>query len=353
MAARRQASALKGLASCVIVIRDDALFDERDFDGFDRVVRLPIRPLRRKPEAVLFYLPRLLRAARLLARALIEADCTRLQMNDFYLLEGVFARLFGYRGEIFTWVRMDPHRLGRAISGLYLALAKRYSSSIVAVSTFIASRLEPAIQATVLHDPAPELSLVSPPQERRLVFIGNYVRGKGQDLAIRAFARVTEDYPDAELLFYGGDLGLRSNRLYLDGLKELVRRLSLCDRVRFGPFMADSSKALDGAVAALVLSCSESFSLTCLEASASGVAVIATRCGGPEEIIVPGKTGWLIKVGDEQAAVAAMMEALGAPERASEMGRMGAALVRQRFSRESFAASLTSLFHLSLGNIQN
>ena len=49
--------------------------------------------------------------------------------------------------------------------------------------------------------------------------IGNYIEGKGQDRAIEAFHQIALDYPAAELVFHGGDMGLAKNRTYLSRLR--------------------------------------------------------------------------------------------------------------------------------------
>jgi glycosyltransferase involved in cell wall biosynthesis len=50
-----------------------------------------------------------------------------------------------------------------------------------------------------------------------------------------------------------------------------------------------------------VTSLRESFGLTIVEAMVRGVPVVATRCGGPEELIADGETGFLVPVGDTEA----------------------------------------------------
>jgi glycosyltransferase involved in cell wall biosynthesis len=82
----------------------------------------------------------------------------------------------------------------------------------------------------------------------------------------------------------------------------------------------------------LTLSHSESFSFTCQEASAQGVAVIATRCGGPEEIVEDGVTGFLVDIDDDAAIADRMARLLSDPGLAAAMGGRGAALMAARFS---------------------
>ena len=77
-----------------------------------------------------------------------------------------------------------------------------------------------------------------------------------------------------------------------------------------------------------------------------GLAVIATRSGGPAEIIEDGVTGFLIPVGDVDAIAGRMRLLLEDHERAFEMGRRGAALVRERFSPARFLDDMIDILDL-------
>lgn len=346
VAAYRQAVALKDHARFAIIVSDRSPIRADDFPGVT-LLRLPLARVARTAGSLLGYPFGVLRSARRLARLLAELGCTRLQVNDFYLLEGALTRLFGFRGTIVTWVRIDPSRYGGPLASVWLRTADAASRSIVAVSRFMQQRLDEwSTTAEVIYDPCPDLPLAAPPAGKRLVFIGNYSAGKGQDLAIRAFARVASSDAAARLELYGGDLALERNREYRRSLVSLVGELGLERQVLVGDFVADPGEVLDGALAALNLSESESFSLTCQEVSARGVALIATRCGGPEEIVEPGESGWLVPVGDEAAVAAAMRAALADPCQAHRMGRAGAKLVRRRFSPALFRQQIMQLFDL-------
>ena len=103
-------------------------------------------------------------------------------------------------------------------------------------------------------------------------------------------------------------------------------------------------RRIDNAFAALNCSESESFSITCLDGSAAGLPVIATKCGGPEEIVVDGKTGFLVPVGDSKAVAERIAWLIDRPEKAAAMGLAGRARVAERFSPERARAAMSELF---------
>ena len=162
------------------------------------------------------------------------------------------------------------------------------------------------------------------------VFLGNYIEGKGQSEALAAFSRVAKRHPRLQLHFHGSDMGLQKNTAYRRRLEELAISLCLSERVKFYDFASNPSRVFQEALAALNFSVSETFSMTCLEASASGVAVIATRSGGPQEIVVDGVTGFLVPVGDIDAMAVAMDRLAADPQLSRTMGENGQRLVRER-----------------------
>ena len=65
----------------------------------------------------------------------------------------------------------------------------------------------------------------------------------------------------------------------------------------------------------------ESFSLVTHEAMAAGVPVLATDCGGPEEVIVDGVNGQIVPTGDTTALAAALVELARDREQVVRMGQ--------------------------------
>lgn len=353
--ARNEAEQLKGVARVRLVLPSESRIAEDQLEPFEQVLRLPLVNLRRSVRSFVLYMPMLVYCAWRLYRHMRADRAEHLQLNDFYLMQGAMCRLFGYRGRIVSWIRFDPRRFGRVLSGLWLFVASRTSNRIVAVSRFIQG-VVPNIETVLLYDslvhpasPQGVSDVVSDRRTRRLVYVGNYIDGKGQDDAIAAFAAVAEAFPDLVLEFYGGDMGLEKNRVYRKGLEDSVRRLGLERRVRFGGFVDHTAEVLKGAFVGINFSRSESFSMTVLEAADAGLPVIATRSGGPQEIVEDGVTGFLVPVRDIPAMSAAIAALARDTARASAMGEAGRRLARQRFSSEAHLSGLMDIFDLHRG----
>ena len=328
-----------------LVLATSSRVDDVDLSTFTHVVRVPMRQIRRAAIDLTLYAPALVAAAARLRRLLRDDDVV--VINDFYLLHGWLLRRLGFRGRIVTWVRIDPLAFPAPLRRVWIAAARSASDAVVAVSGFIAGRLRAeGIDAHRLYDPvdcSPAPRRTADAATQVIVQIANFTRGKGQDDAIAAFARIAPRFPQARLLLHGGDMGLQRNRDYRVELERQAAAAGVGDRVLFRGFVRDIGAVLAGADLALVLSHRESFSLSCLEAGACGLPVVATRCGGPEEIVEDGETGLLCPVGDVPAIAAAMARLLGDAGAAAAMGARGAALVRQRFSGDAFAAGLRGL----------
>ncbi len=346
VSAREMARVLRNDMDVALVLPNSAVIEEDSLQDFATVYRLPIRSLRRTVRDVLLYLPYLLVASVRLRFLLWRVGADALFLNDFYLIHGALVRLMGYRGTIISWVRIDPAAFGR-IAHVWLWAVGRVSDQVVAVSHHIQRLLYQILSSTVIYDPVTSEFLPEPtPTEcdgHAFAYLGNYIAGKGQDVAIEALAEVVRICPDARLEFHGSDMGLEKNRAYRRSLEQRTVELGLEKSVSFGDFIAAPRSALIGKFCALNLSRSESFSRTVLEASACGLPVIATRCGGPEEIIDDGKTGFLIPVGDSKSCAEAMITLCTTPGLSKCMGAAGRKLVMEKFCPETFRSHLKAL----------
>jgi glycosyltransferase involved in cell wall biosynthesis len=340
VAARREAELLGDRARFVLVVPEAFDAPESEVTAFERVARLPIRPLRRSVPSLLGYGPALIRSGRMLRDLLRESGCERLQVNDFTLAEGWMARRLGYRGRIVTWVRIDPARFGM-VGRFWLAAAQSASDAVVVVSRFIREGVSSG-ETRLVYDPATDAPPVKPAGQR-LLFVGNYTRGKGQDLAIRAFHALASDFPQASLALHGATFGLEKNERYRRELVDLAASGRGAAQISVGDYVDNLPALYADALAAVTCSENESFSLTCQDASAHGLPVIATRCGGPEEIVEDGASGLMVPVGDACAVEAAMRRMLGNPDEARRMGRNGRQLMQERFGKARFVEIVSEL----------
>lgn len=348
VSASRQADLMRDDVETTLVLSSFHKVPAARLRVFTNVITLPFVAPRKQILNGILYAPTLILSALMLWRQMRRHGCDRLQLNDFYLLQGAVLRGLGFKGRIVTFVRIDPTRYG-TIGRWWLNAARRCSTEMAAVSKFIQSRLGSGYPTRLTYGQV-SLDEIKParhdPSSPLILFVGNMIEGKGQDVAIAAFNRIAGLYPNARLRFVGGDMGLEKNCAYVERLKRLVNDGPASGQIEFIGATDDVGPHYATAFAALNCSESESFSITCLDGSAAGLPVVATQCGGPEEIVVEGKTGFLVPVGDGKAVAERLAWLLDHPDAAAAMGSAGRALVAERFSPEAARAAYRQIFAL-------
>ncbi len=95
----------------------------------------------------------------------------------------------------------------------------------------------------------------------------------------------------------------------------------------------------------------EGFGLTCLEAMASGAAVVATRTGAFELLLRDGIDGRLVPCGDTGALTTALAELLADRQCLDKMGKAARARAEAHFSIKGEAEALNAFYRSLLGNV--
>lgn len=198
-----------------------------------------------------------------------------------------------------------------------------------------------------------------------LLSINRFERKKNIDLAIRAFAHLTDkERTRSRLVIAGGyDSRVSENVAYHAELVYLCEKLKLKSATSKN-FISSLSIPADTDVLFLLsipaslkshllktasLLCytpaREHFGIVPLEAMLAGVPVLAHNSGGPLETVSEGVTGWL-RPAEEESWAAVMRKALFElqPGQVREMGRMGKERVVAEFSKEKMAERLDCEF---------
>ncbi len=178
-----------------------------------------------------------------------------------------------------------------------------------------------------------------------VVCVSRLVPRKGQDVLIRALPEVRRRVPDAALLLVGG--GPDAPRLH-----RLAAEHGVADHVVLtGSVPWEELPAHYDAGNVFAMPCRtrraglevEGLGIVFLEASATGLPVVAGRSGGSPDAVLDGETGHVVdgtSVRDVAASVAGL---LADPVRAKEMGLAGRAWVEREWRWDVLAARLREL----------
>lgn len=174
----------------------------------------------------------------------------------------------------------------------------------------------------------------------RLILVANLVPVKRPDLLVRAVSELRRAGLPATAAIVGQgpmEPELRALAAGL-GVADAVRVTAL-PRAELPRFMREEGDVF------VLPSDSETFGVVLLEALASGVPVVATRCGGPEDIVTA-EVGRLAPPGDLAGLVAAIREVW--TRRAEFPPERLAAHARRLFSSGSVAGRLAALYEQAL-----
>ncbi|GGY82293.1 glycosyl transferase [Cellvibrio zantedeschiae] len=123
--------------------------------------------------------------------------------------------------------------------------------------------------------------------------VGNVRPAKAYNVLINAAKLVVEQNSNVHFIVAGhkkADLMVK--------LDDQIRSQDLAQHVHFVGFQEDTAHFLGQMDLFALSSSSEGFSIATIEAMASELPVVVTRCGGPEEIVTHDETGYLVKVND-------------------------------------------------------
>lgn len=178
-----------------------------------------------------------------------------------------------------------------------------------------------------------------------VVCVSRLVPRKGQDMLIRALPVLRERVPGAALVIVGG--GPDRNRLH-----GLAADAGVTDHVVFTDGVpADELPAHYAMADVFAMPCRtrgagldvEGLGIVFLEASATGIPVVAGDSGGAPETVLEGQTGHVIDGRDAEQLVDTLSLLLAHPDRAAKMGRRGREWVTEHWRWDTIAARAADL----------
>ena len=226
-------------------------------------------------------------------------------------------------------------------------MALRFADRVVCLSNSQAKRVssDPALSPKIrivtnaINTPAVELSDRAAAREELrerfklpedcvvIATAGRLSPEKGAGDLIEAAVQVRKKAANARFLIFGGGA-------LEDELQGKIVQLGLQGVVTIAGFEPNFRKLLAGVDLLVNPSHSEEMPNVVLEGMASGIPVVATAVGGVEEIAGPQKTVRLVPAGNPTAQADAILELIGHPETAAQLGRAGYVRVAEAFSAD-------------------
>jgi glycosyltransferase involved in cell wall biosynthesis len=171
-------------------------------------------------------------------------------------------------------------------------------------------------------------------------FVGRFAPIKDLPTLLRAFALLTVRERRARLVL-AGDGEVRP------AIEHLVDELAISDRVRLAGWRHDLPRLYATFDAVVLSSLNEGTPVALIEAMASGLPVVSTAAGGVVDLVEPGRTGWIVPVGDEAALAEAMCEASRSPDLRSRVGN-AARLASGRYTHVRLIDDIERLYRFEL-----
>ena len=228
--------------------------------------------------------------------------------------------------------------ISRAIERAYREQGIRAARGVVIYNGVEMSVFDPAMDRETARR-----ALGLPVDAPVVATFGRLVAWKGQDLFLRAVARLGGRWPGLIGLVVGGEEVYAPD--YPIRLRELAEELRIAPRVRFLGHRDDIPRLL-AAVDVVVHTpvAPEPFGRVVVEAMAARRPVVATAVGALPELVTDGVDGFLVAAGDLEGVSEALARLLMDEHLRARFGDAGHARVMRDFTAERYAREVMSLY---------
>lgn len=178
----------------------------------------------------------------------------------------------------------------------------------------------------------------------RLVgMVGNIKEWKGQEVVVRAMAKIRQEFPDVVCLLIGDTSP--ADEAYRNRLATLIEQHQLGSRVLITGYRKDIPNyinALDVQVHASIEP--EPFGRVLLEGMALAKPLVASDGGAVQEIVIKGETGMIFRAGSADELASCLEQILSNPQDAAKMGEAGLRRLLSQFSIDQHVAAVQRIY---------
>lgn len=171
--------------------------------------------------------------------------------------------------------------------------------------------------------------------------VGNIKPWKGQLHVAQAIGILAKKQPELHCIF----VGHIADQQYADEISQLVKNMQLDDRVHFTGYQARPTEFMNAMDIVIHASIDpEPFGIVLLEAMSIGKPLIATAHGAPLEIVVDGKTGYLVQPGDAESLAEKILYLLDNPQIASDIAARGNQRLLEKYTIDRAIKKIESVY---------
>ncbi len=175
----------------------------------------------------------------------------------------------------------------------------------------------------------------------RVGTLGQLIPGKGQDVFLKAAAKVVKQAPKVKFMIIGD-----GNQSYRRKLEDLSKDMGLSGKTVFTGFREDIPRIMNLLDIAVLPSTThlEGLSRVIIEAMASSKPVIATHSGGNPEAVEDGTTGRLVPPGDSSSLAESILDLIKDETKRKRMGEAGRERAEKLFSIEKNISQIEKVY---------
>lgn len=173
---------------------------------------------------------------------------------------------------------------------------------------------------------------------QNICMVANFRKEKDHKTAVLGFANITKQFPNANLHLIGHDYGT------LSSCQKLVQDLNLENNIKFITNCISPELIIGKCQIGLLATHGEGISNALLECMVLTKPVIVSNNGGNPEVVIDGKTGFLVEPESPEMISEKLVFLLSKPDLAKTMGQNAEKSVKESFLVSRMVQEFTRLY---------